>query len=120
MVNEQDMEKALDALDRQLIPNYAEIGKKFGIERTTLMRRHKGISTSKQEATSIYYKLLTDMQEEALINQINKLITRGLPPTTYIIKNLVEKIIGYDINKNCVEIRGLRPLIGLVSPGTEP
>jgi hypothetical protein len=61
MVNEQDIEKALDALDRQLIPNYAEIGKKFGINRIILIRRHKGISTSKQEATSIYYKLLTDI-----------------------------------------------------------
>jgi hypothetical protein len=100
MVNEQDMEKALDALDRQLIPNYAEIGKKFGIDRTTLMRRHKGISTSKQEATSIYHKLLTDTQEEALIDQINKLTTRGLPPTTHIVKNLAEEIIGRDVNKN--------------------
>jgi hypothetical protein len=32
MVNEQDMEKALDVLDRQLIPNYAKIGKKIGIK----------------------------------------------------------------------------------------
>ena len=100
MVNEQDIEKALNALDRQLIPNYAKIGKKFGIKRTMLMRRHKGISTSKQEATSIYHKLLTNTQEEALINQINKLITRGLPPTTHIIKNLAEEIIGRNINKN--------------------
>jgi hypothetical protein len=37
MVDEQDMEKALDALDRQLIPNYAETGKKYRIERTTLI-----------------------------------------------------------------------------------
>ena len=100
MVNEQDMEKALDALDRQLIPNYAEIGKIFGIERITLMRRHKGISTSKQEATSIHHKLLTDTQEEALINQINKLIIRGLSSIIYIIKNLIEEIIRYNINKN--------------------
>ena len=100
MVNEQDMEKALDALDRQLIPNYAEMGKKYGIERTTLMRRHKGISTSKREATSTYHKLLTDTQEEALIDQINKLTTRGLPPTTHIVRNLAEEMIGREVNKN--------------------
>jgi hypothetical protein len=47
MVNEQDMEKALDVLDRQLIPNYAEIGFFFGIGRTTLIQRHKAISTLK-------------------------------------------------------------------------
>jgi hypothetical protein len=62
MVNKQDMEKALDALNRQLMPNYAEIGRIFGIERTALMRRHKGISTSKREATSAYYKLLSRVQ----------------------------------------------------------
>jgi hypothetical protein len=62
------MENALDALNAQLIPNYTQIGLKFGIDRTTLMRRYKGIFTSKAEATSIYYKLLTNTQEELLIN----------------------------------------------------
>src|SRR5450756_2686339 len=100
MVNEEDMEKALDALDRQLMPNYAETGRNFGIERTTLMRRHKGISTSRQEATSVYHKLLTDTQEEALIDQINKLTARGLPPTSHIVRNLAEEMIGRDVNKN--------------------
>ena len=68
MFTEQDIENALDALNAQLIPNYTQIGLKFGIDRTTLMRRYKGISTFKAEATSIYYKLLTNTQEELLIN----------------------------------------------------
>ena len=68
MVNEDDMRNAINALDAQLIPNYRQIGLKFGIDRTTLMRRHKGISTSKVEATSIHHKLLTNTQEEVLID----------------------------------------------------
>jgi len=40
MVDEERIEKALNALDRQLIPNYSAIAKEFKIERTTLMRRH--------------------------------------------------------------------------------
>jgi len=68
MFTEQDIENALDALNAQLIPNYTQIGLKFGIDRTTLMRRYKGIFTSKAKATSIYYKLLTNTQEELLIN----------------------------------------------------
>jgi len=40
MVDEERMEKALNALDRQLIPNYSATAKEFEIERTTLMRRH--------------------------------------------------------------------------------
>jgi hypothetical protein len=54
MINEEDMQKAPDALDRQLIPDYAGTAKKFNLERTTLTRRHKGISTFRAEATSLY------------------------------------------------------------------
>jgi hypothetical protein len=102
MVSEQDIEKAINALDRQLIPNYSQVARDFGIERTTLMRRHKGICTSRQEATSLYHKLLTDTQEEALISQINKLTVRGLPPISQIIRNLTEEIIGCDVSKNWI------------------
>ncbi len=42
IVDEARIEKALDTLDRQLIPNYTAISKEFEIERTTLIRRHKG------------------------------------------------------------------------------
>jgi hypothetical protein len=100
MVSEQDIEKAIDALNAQLIPNYSQVAREFGIERTTLMRRYQGICASRQEANSLYHKLLTDTQEEALIDQINKLTVRGLPPTSQIVKNLAEEIIGHDVNKN--------------------
>jgi len=100
MVNEQDMKKALDALNAQLIPNYTQTGLKYGIDRITLMRRYKGLCTSRQEATSLYHKLLTDVQEELLIDQINKLTIRGLPPTSHIVRNLAEEIIGREVNKN--------------------
>jgi transcriptional regulator of acetoin/glycerol metabolism len=60
MATEQDIENAINALDTQLIPNYSQVAREFGIERTTLMRRHKGICTSRSEATSLHHKLLTD------------------------------------------------------------
>jgi hypothetical protein len=100
MVSEQDIEKAINALDAQLIPNYSQVARDFGIERITLMRRHKGIYASRQEAISLYHKLLTNTQEEALISQINKLIVCGLPPTLQIVRNLTEEIIGRNISKN--------------------
>jgi hypothetical protein len=100
MINEDDMEKALSALNAQLIPNYSQVAMKYSIHRTTLMRRHQGKTSSRAQATSLYHKLLTDTQEEALIDQINKLTVRGLPPTSYIVKNLAEEIIGQEINKN--------------------
>jgi hypothetical protein len=64
------------------------------------MRRYKGQTTSRAEATSRYHKLLTDTQEEALIDQINKLAVRGLPPTTQMVRNLAEEIIRREVNKN--------------------
>jgi hypothetical protein len=64
------------------------------------MRRHQSICTSRAEATSTHHKLLTDMQEEALIEKINKLTFRGLPPTSRIVKNIAEEIIGREVNKN--------------------
>jgi hypothetical protein len=100
MVNEEDMEKALDELNAQLLPNYTQIALKFSLERTTLMRRHKGICASRMKATSLHHKLLTDTQEEILITQINKLTVRGLPPTSHIVKNLAEEIVGHEVNKN--------------------
>jgi hypothetical protein len=60
MVNEQDMEEALNTLNAQLIPNFTQISEKFGIKQTTLIRRFKGLCTSRVEATSLYYKLLTN------------------------------------------------------------
>jgi hypothetical protein len=51
MASEQAIENAINALDRQLIPNYSQVAREFGIERITLMRRHKGICASRTEAT---------------------------------------------------------------------
>ena len=81
IVSEQDIEKAINPLNAQLIPNYSQVTRDFGIKHTTLMQRYKGIYASRQEATSLYHKLLTNTQEEALINQINKLIVCKLPLT---------------------------------------
>ena len=100
MVNEEDIEKAINELNRQLIPNYRQISEKYGLTRTTLMRRFLGLCTSRQQATSIYHKLLTDTQEEALITQINKLTVRGMPLTTKIVKNLAEEVIRRRVYKN--------------------
>jgi hypothetical protein len=97
---EYRMEKVLDLLNRELIPNYKSMALRAGLERTTLSRRHRGITTSRAEANSEYRQCLTIAQEEALIKQINKLSIRNMPPTSQIVKNLAEKICGRTIYKN--------------------
>lgn len=102
MTNEADIQKAIDDLNSQETPNYAKTGRKFKIDRTTLMRRHKGISRTVQEAHSESLQLLTDEQEEVLIRHINNLSDRGLPPTPQILRNLVFEVVKKQPGKNWV------------------
>jgi transposase-like protein len=100
MSHNERIDLALASLEQQLVPNYSKTAREFSVHRTILMRRHKEISMSREQATSEHRKCLTNVQEEALISVINKLFIRRLPPTTQIIKNLAEEIIGREVNKN--------------------
>jgi hypothetical protein len=64
------------------------------------MRRHISKTVSPMEITYLYHALLTRTQEEALISQINKFLVYGLLPTSIIVTNLAEEILGKKINKN--------------------
>jgi hypothetical protein len=99
MVNEADILKAISDLNAQEKPQYAQIARKYGLDRTTLMRRYKGQTVSNEAAHSIHQKLLTDAQEEVLLDHISKLSARGLPPTPQILRNLVVEIIRHDIGE---------------------
>ena len=81
-------------------PNYAATSKKYEVPRKTLRNRFPGKTVSRQEATSKYHQCLTAAQEEALIQLINRLTNRGLPPTNCMVKNLAEGIIGRSVGKN--------------------
>ncbi|KAF2194321.1 hypothetical protein K469DRAFT_783349 [Zopfia rhizophila CBS 207.26] len=81
MVNEADIQKALEDLESQVVPNYSAAARKFKINHKTLQLRHKGISKPRERAYSESHMLLAIEQEEALIQHINNLSDRGLPPT---------------------------------------
>lgn len=102
MANERDIQKAIDDLNSQEAPNYAKIARNFKIDRTTLMRRHKALSRSVQEAHSESLQLLTNGQEETLIRHINNLSDRGLPPTPQFLRNLVFEMVKKQPGKNWV------------------
>jgi hypothetical protein len=97
---EYRIEKALDLLNRELLPNFKSMAVRAGLTYSTLSRRFRGITTSRAEANSEYRQCLTIAQEEALIKQINKLLIRNMPPTSQIVKNLAEEICGRKIYKN--------------------
>ena len=75
------LESAITDLKSQSRVNYAATAKKWQVDRTTLSRRYKGQTGTREDATSYIHRQLTNIQEEVLITYINKLSDQGLPPT---------------------------------------
>jgi hypothetical protein len=102
MVNEEDMRKALAEIESSEAPDYAAIARKYRLTRSTLSRRARGLTTSRAEFQSQIRQCLTNAQERILINQINRLTERAIPPTSQMVKNFAEEMIGYTVGKNWV------------------
>ena len=94
------IEVALADLALKDSPNYAATAKKnFNVNRSTLSRRHRGITASVKESkqtTSIH----SNQQEKELIRYINKLTERGIPPTNAMIRVFAHNISGKQPGKN--------------------
>jgi hypothetical protein len=73
MAREQDMKAALAELEASSKPNYTEIAEKYKLGRHALSRRHQGKTTSRADYFSNHRQCLTNVQEEILIDQINRL-----------------------------------------------
>ena len=95
MVNEEDMKAALAEIELSKDPNYREIACRFNLTYTTLLWRAKGMTRSRAEFQSEINQNLNDAQERILIKQINRLTDRGIPPTSRMVKNFAEEMIGY-------------------------
>ena len=80
------IELAIANLESQDRPNYASTTKKYHLNRSTLSRRYRGVTGTRQDAISYSSRALTDTQENVLVQYINKLSARGLPPTLRLLK----------------------------------
>ena len=80
-------------LNAQLSPNIRATAKKFNLVESTLRRRWNSQIMSRKDAFSEYKQRLTNVQEKALISQINHLTNRSIPPISRMIRNLVEELI---------------------------
>jgi hypothetical protein len=94
------IELAVADLESQESLNYAQTTKKWDIDRSTLSRRHRDITGSKQDQYSYTFKALIDEQEDVLVRYINNLSTRGLSPISQIVRNLAKELAGKDISPN--------------------
>jgi len=94
------MALALAEIGSENKPNYAEYARKHELVPSTLSRRHRGITTSRKEATSEYRQNLTTLQEQTLINYINHLSDWNLPLTAQIVQNIAKEIVRQSVGKN--------------------
>jgi hypothetical protein len=91
---------AIADLESQKAPNVKATAEKYDVNRKTLENRWKGKSTSMEECISAHRQCLTKSQEQALVQLINELTDRRMPPTTAVVKNLAEEIRGCAVGKN--------------------
>jgi hypothetical protein len=92
---------ALADLDLQDIPNYSATAKKYEVNRTTLSRRHRGITAAKGVLPH-NNQLLSTEQLNTLVKYINELTDRGLPPTNAMVRTFARDICGKWPGKNWV------------------
>lgn len=95
------MKKALAALDSARVINYTQTADKYGVDRNTLSRRFKGEQVSRENA-AYERSLLSKEQQKTLINYIDKICERGLPPTPFMVRNFAAEICGEWPGKNWV------------------
>ena len=94
------MQAALAAIESSEKPNYTAIAKEYKLTPSTLIRRAQGKTTSREEFQSQVHQCLTNAQERILIKQINRLTERGIPPTSQMVRNFAEEMIGRAVGKN--------------------
>ncbi len=99
-----DIDKAieyLDSLEPGEIFSYTKVAEKFGVVRSTLTRRYQGISTDRKAQKLHQYKL-TAHEEAELVQYIEKLTERHLPPTRDMIQNFASHIAKRDVSESWV------------------
>jgi hypothetical protein len=91
---------AVDAIKRGEYTSYSAAAKAFKCDRTAVSRRIRLLTHSHQDADSLFRQCLTNDQEQVLIDRINYLSHRQMPPTSRIVRNLAEEIRGAPVGKN--------------------
>jgi len=98
------LELALESLKSLEIgekPNYTQVAKKYGVRRDQLARHHRGVQGTHAEKCE-NQRLLNSTQETALIQYIDGLCKKGLPPSSQMIRNFASEIAGREAGKTWV------------------
>jgi len=99
-----DLEAALAALASLKTGekiNYTKTAKEYGVSRSTLSKRHRGVQGTYAEKHE-NQRLLSSTQEAELVKYIDNLCTRGLPPSREMIRNFASEIAEREAGKSWV------------------
>lgn len=98
------IQAALKSLRVQEKPNVAKTARDHMLKESTLRHRFNGDTVSWAQYQSEKNQKLTNIQEQVLIKNINKMTDRGIPPTSRMVKNFAEEMIGgrLKVHKNWI------------------
>jgi transcriptional regulator with XRE-family HTH domain len=82
--------------------SYRQVAKKFGVNRTTLSRRHKGSQQPRGTEAAEHRRNLNPQQEDELISYIQGQTRAGVPPTRSILKNFGSVIAQHEVSDSWV------------------
>jgi hypothetical protein len=80
---------------------YVGVAKRYGVDESTLRRRHQGKCTTRAEAAQMRQKL-NSKQEEEFCKYINTLTERVLPPSRMIVASFASQICKKEVGVNWV------------------
>jgi hypothetical protein len=95
------IDDALEYLRSHQDTSSAEVARLFNIDRSTLSRRWRGVTTAKVDSTD-QKSHLNHTQQLTLVAYLNKLTLRGLPPTQSVVRLFAQDICHKELGKNWV------------------
>ena len=98
--NSSRIDLAVAVIERGEYSNYTSVALAFNCDRTSISKRIRLLIRNRREADSLFKQCLTNDQEQALIDRINYLSQKQIPPISRIVKNLAKEIRGASISKN--------------------
>src|SRR5689334_418095 len=94
------IDNALNDLKSQEVPNIKATAEKWKVDRATLSKKFNGKTRPQHDADHLYKCKLSPPQEKVLVDYINKLSVRGIPPVVQMIRNFAYDVAKVQVGKN--------------------
>jgi transposase-like protein len=78
--------------------SYRQVAKIFGVNRTTLSRRHRGAQQPRGTEAAEHRQNLNPQQEDELISFVEGQTRDGVPPTRSILKNFGSAVAQHEVS----------------------